>query len=445
MIFLNSFIVRYIKRYLKLSALYFIADAINRAIYLVLLPVLTRWLSPGDYGLIGTFNALRNNIEPAIKLSASGAVIRAYYDKDDNDFDFQAYIFNAIIVNLVLSFFITIILYLCSPVIKFYLHFPPKWLWAILIVSIASAFSSLKIKLWLYQNKPVRYGAINIILAILNIILTFFLLFFVWMDWKGRIAGIVVAEVIVAVISFLYLLKEDGINPKIDYSYIKDILIFGLPLYPHSLGLMAIGVADKFLINSFVGLDELGIYNVAYVLSSIILMVGTALELAVAPTIYKMLKNPSSKDISSYIYFTYGYIFLLIILAFGLSVLADPILQIVVGKKFYGASKFILYLGLAQVAFAGYRLLGKTISFYKKNYFTTITTFTSGTIAILANYYLIRSYGAMGAAWGTMLARLCSFCMIWYFAQRLHPMPWFRAVFRGMILLKRNYNNTEGR
>ena len=247
-----------------------------RAIPFLLLPVLTRWLSPADYGFIGTFNAVRSNIQPAVGMATSGAVGRAYVDRKKPGFDFPSYIFNAVVVNLLLF-----------GVVFF-----------VFGVSLLSALSNYKSDLWIYQDRPWAFGLSLAVLSLLNAILSIIFLQLIWLDWRGRIVGIFVAELLFAMVMLYLLCREDRVKFKFHFGYIKNILAFGLPLYPHSLGLMMIAVSDKFFLNALLGLDVLGVYTVGYTFSTILLVLATPLDIASSPRIYKMLEKnePQQKE-----------------------------------------------------------------------------------------------------------------------------------------------------
>src|SRR3989339_2109559 len=90
------------KSILKSIRIYTFTNIAETAIPFFLMPVLTRLLSTFDYGIIATFNAIKTNANPVISMATPGAVGRAYYDRDKEGFDFQSYIYNALIVNFAL-------------------------------------------------------------------------------------------------------------------------------------------------------------------------------------------------------------------------------------------------------------------------------------------------------------------------------------------------------
>ena len=75
-IILNSFDVSYIfnHKLFKNTFIYAGSSAINQAIPFFLLPIMTRYLTPTDYGIVATFNVLLAVMGVFVGLSMNGAV-----------------------------------------------------------------------------------------------------------------------------------------------------------------------------------------------------------------------------------------------------------------------------------------------------------------------------------------------------------------------------------
>lgn len=68
------------------SGVYTISSFINSALPLILLPILTRKLSPADYGLVAMFQLVVSLVYPFIGMNLEGSISRKYFDKDATDF-----------------------------------------------------------------------------------------------------------------------------------------------------------------------------------------------------------------------------------------------------------------------------------------------------------------------------------------------------------------------
>lgn len=413
-----------VRKFFSSSAIYFLGSGINRAIPFFLLPLLTRWLTTADYGFIGTFNAVRNNIQPVIGMASSGAVIRARVDAEKKDFDFSAYIFNAFFVNIVLFGLVLLMVFPLQGFIRDQLHFPPSWIFLVALISLFSLLGGVKSDLWVYEDRAWIFGFSQILLSALNIGLSLFILKMVWMDWRGRLGGVFAAEALFCFFSLAYLWKENGIRFRLNKDYIKSVLSFGLPLYPHSLGLMMLAAADKFFLNAFLGMEVLGVYTVGYTFASILHVLVMPFDMATTPRIYKMLNNNEMAQKEQFVCLYAVYFLFFLFFSFLLSALIPFFLKFFVGEKFYGANQYIFWIMMGQFFMLMYRIPSRWINFAKKNYHFSWMTFTSGLVAVLASYLLIPWVGAVGAAQAVLLAYFTLFALTSFMAQKLYPMPW---------------------
>lgn len=106
-----NLVIQQKKHFLKSVRIYTSVNILEKAIPFFLMPILTRLLSTFDYGIIATFTAVRTNIEPVISMATSGAVGRAYFDREKEGFNFKCYLFNAQVVNFALLFLVLLRVY----------------------------------------------------------------------------------------------------------------------------------------------------------------------------------------------------------------------------------------------------------------------------------------------------------------------------------------------
>ena len=389
------------------------------------MPILTRLLSTFDYGIIATFNAIKTNANPVISMATPGAVGRAYYDRDKEGFDFQCYVYNALVVNFVLLLIVLLVLVIFKNFIPGVEGIGIFWLFLIPIIVWAAATSNIKVKLWIYQQHPRNNGIFRVLQSVAEFGFSILLVSFFLKNWKGRIVGVGITEVIFCVVAVYILYRYDKLNPVLNIKYIKDILKFGLPLLPHSFGWMLIWTADKYLLNSMVGVSATGVYGVGYAIAASISLLAAPVDTSAEPIIYEKLSNLNDQTAGKMVVASYGYFVLLIVAAIVLWLLSPFILKILVDRKFWGASDYILWIALGYSAHGMSRLLNKYISYSKKTYLMSYNTFAAGLIAVVANYVLIKMNGAVGAAQATCIAYMAYLLLTWRTANKLYPMPWF--------------------
>jgi len=74
------------------TVIYLLSNILNATIPFALLPILTRYLSPAEYGEIAMFQTLLAGLAAVTGFSVAGACNRKYYDHALNEQDMRAFI-----------------------------------------------------------------------------------------------------------------------------------------------------------------------------------------------------------------------------------------------------------------------------------------------------------------------------------------------------------------
>ena len=409
--------------------IYGVTNVAERSIPILLLPVLTKLLSPAHFGIVIIFSAMRANCQSAISMSTPSAVGRAYFDRDKEGFAFPCYLFNALLVNTALFAIVAVALVSFKSLIPGVKTLTTPWILFVPVYVLATSIGVVKAKLWVYQKKPAAYGLFRISRAVVEVGLSILLLKFLLTSWQGRVLGIGVTELLFCVIAMLLLFRQDKLILRLNRDYIKDVIRFGLPLIPHVIAWALVSTMDKFFLMEMEGKAVTGIYGVGYALASAIALGAAAVDMSAEPIIYEKLgdlKRPTARKL---VLLTYLYMAILALAAIGLWLVAPLALRILVDKRFHGAQEYVAWLAAAFACLGMYRIFSKYIVYSKKTYLLAYITVTAGIVAIPANYILIKLNGAIGAAQATFVAFTISFVLAWWLAGRLYPMPWF-SVFR---------------
>jgi len=385
----------------------------------ILVPIFTRVLSQADYGIINTFGALLNVLSIFILMSSTGAVSRAYMDKGKNDFDFSEYVGNALITNTLL-FGIVYIPFIVINQFGF-ITLPKGLFYLIPIYILIQSLSAYKQKLWILQNKPMKFVFFEVGFKLATLLLSILLVVFIFKNWIGRISANFISHTIFCVISLFFLFKEEKVRFKYNKVFIIDVLKFGAPLTIHGIGLILLGASDILILNSLIGLNEVGVYGVALALSSIMLIFIMPYDQAIFPKIFGYLKNYTDDDAENIMKLLIINVLYLVLSGFLVGILCYCFGQYFVGPKFHEALNYVPLLLIGQIFYGLYRFSVRPIFFSKKTHLVSISTISSGIIGTIILYFLVLSYGIKGAAYGFVIAKTLSFVFVSFFSQKIFP------------------------
>ena len=413
---------------LRSSTIYAAANIVNFLIPLLMIPVLTRYLDPADYGIISMFQVLVGVIIPFIGLNTQGAIARKYFERENTDL--AKYIGNCFIIMFLCSLLASFIIWIFANQFSSIISIPKGWLWTIVAIPIGQFIIRVVMTLWQVQVNPFKYVTYQFMQISLNLILTIYLIVVLGRKWEGRIIAQVITVFLLSTVTIILLFKNGWLKFSFDARYFNHALKFGVPLLPHILSSISIVTMDKFFLKYLVGIASVGIYMVGFQIASIIEMLAASFNKAYVPWLYERLKKNNLKIKLRIVRFTYCYFILILLFAVTFSFFTSMILQFFVGKEFIGAAKYILWLAIGFAFNGMYYLVANYFFYAEKTHTLAIISFVTALANIALNYTLIKANGTIGAAQATALTFFLGFVLTWFLSNKTYKMPWKLALSR---------------
>jgi O-antigen/teichoic acid export membrane protein len=404
------------------AGVYTITSALNAAIPFLLMPVLTRYLSPADYGMVSMYGVLISFVTPFVGFNVEGAVARQYYEREQ--VDMTVYVSSCFAILLCSTVAVFIIFNVLAAPLSRFTAVPQQWLWTIVLVCFMQFICRMTLVLWQVRVMPSRYGTFQIIQTILNAGLSVILVVIVGMAWQGPLIGQIVSVFVFAGIALVILFRDGWLKCKVNKQYIRNALNFGIPLVPHTLGGAIIGITDRLFITKMVGLDATGLYTVGYQIGMIIGLLQESFNKAYVPWLYERLKMDDFDIKIRLVKITYLYFIIIISSSLFLAVTAPWFLTFFVGQQFAGSANFVAWIALGYAFNGMYKMVVNYIFYAQKTAILAWITFGTALVNIVLNYIFISLNGAIGAAQATTLTFALSFMATWIFSNKAYPMPW---------------------
>lgn len=404
------------------ASLYTLANLLNAAIPFLLLPVMTRYLHPRDYGIIAMFQILTSVTSIFVGLNTHGAVSRQYFERDS--IRFPEYVSNCLLIFIISAVIFSVGVVCFGGVLQEATQFPSAWMWSVGIVASLQFLQSMALTVWQIRGKAISYLVFQVLMTGLNLLLSVVLVVWMGFDWEGRVLAQVITSIIFGCLAVYFLYRQGLIVWKFNASYLRHALYFGLPLVPHALSGMAILMTDRLLLTNMVGVEVTGLYVVGAQIGMIIGFLEDAFNKAWVPFYLDKMKVGTTAAKLTVVKITYVYMAGLAVLALCLGLLAPWFCRVFLGASFEGSAKYVLLLALGN-AFSGmYKMFSNAFFFANRTSYLAIATVTTAILNGILCYLLIQSIGEMGAALGTMIAYMISFLLTWIISSRILPMPW---------------------
>lgn len=407
---------------LKSSVIYTFSSAINSAIPFLFLPILTRILSPEEYGILAMFQICVSIIVPLVGLNLEGAIARKYYE--DENSNFSSFVGAASILSTLSTIFLLLFFFIFSSEISILTKIPETYIVAIVILAYLRFIMLVLLTVFQVKIKPFNYGVIQVLHSALSVGVTMYLLFYLSLTWEARILGQIYAAILIAIVSLIILRKNNYISLKIMKSDVKYAISFGGPLIPHAIGSVGLVVIDRFFLTELIGLEATGFFTIAYQLGAVISLITISFNNAFVPWLFENLNKNDFNVNRKIVKITYTYFISILAISLFLIVFFPSIMKIIIGQKFHSIDQYS-FLIIIGFSFQGLFFMVTNYLYYvKKTYLQSLISFSIIGIKIPITYFAIKKFGISGAAWSFLLTYFLFFIITWIISSKIYPMPW---------------------
>jgi O-antigen/teichoic acid export membrane protein len=397
----------YSKKLLSGSFALALSQGSTQAVGLLLLPILTRYLSPEDYGTLAIIVLISSVLNLLYNPGMISATTRLYYDTENEERKKQlfgsAFIFFIIFPSLISIIFLGVGDYVTSKVFNEFNFFPHG------VFAIILAFLSQPKRIWeqilTVHYKVPKIAWINFITLLLGVGISLILVVVFKLGVTGRIIGIIFGPFLLFFVSLYTFKKYTGF--KFSISVTKELLSFGSPLIIAIWSLAILSMTSKYLLENMIGLEAVGLYDIAYKISSISLVLFMGFRKMWSPVFYENMQKHNYYIIKRLINFMITGMGLLT----GVIILFNKEILLFLNKPFRDAGDIIPIIAFG-IYFMGLLTVSNSFLGWKKNFkLNSLISGVSATTNILLNLWLIPVLGLLGAAIATLISYFLYFIL----------------------------------
>jgi len=417
----------YFYELLRNSGIYFLFTILSGLIGFLVLPILSHYLSIKDFAIIGLFNVVFQVLTPVLGLSMNAIIGRSYHTRKD----ISSLIGSGIIFTILLFFLTSFICQLIPSAYYESFGLSKKLSMMAVIGALVTINSAVFFTILQLQKKAFFWGLLSISGNIINIAITFILLFFTDMTYEARIVGIVATPFIIAPVGFFLIRRNMVVIFKLSIEHFKYFLKLGTPLIIVALSGWALISLDKIFIQRLMNMDFLGIYVMASSLSGIMMQIVASFSRAWIAYSYENLANANYQLVLNTALVVF---FIFIIIGFLISTIGIYIFKLLIDSKFYPSLPIVPILVGGIAIRALYMLLAPFILHKEQTHISAIIVFICVFTNATLNYCLIPSMGLYGAALASLIA---------YFIMGLLPLVYVLKKYNLSLPLRNTINLSQ--
>ena len=396
----------YLSTLSKSTTIYGIGAIIVNLLGLALIPILTNYFSPTQFGNIELIFILVNFLISIMGFGMEQTQSYYYYNNKLNCSKNEL-ISNILNFKLIWSFIIFFIFLFFSSIISIFIFNQQEDLKIFITVFFISFFMSFSYQLLLIYRldfKPVRYVLYTIIEALIRLITILIVLLY----FQKSIQEYFYSFLFSYLILFLILLFEFRNFIKINFQYhiIKKIIKYAMPLLPLTFLWFLISITDRIYINNFLNLAVLGLYSIA---AKFVLGINFLIDIfhkSWWPIIMKSINDDFLLYNSLFNKVLQYYFCISILILSVLNLTSETIFYIFTGKEYHNAFELFNILILQPFLFGLFYITSIGMWKDNKNIFILYSVIVIASINFILNYYLVPIFGAKGAAYSTVISFL---------------------------------------
>jgi len=376
-------------------------------LHFIRLPILTKVLGTSLYGTWSLIWVTIALVVPLATLGLGMAMVRFLAAEKDNA-KIREELFSVVFTVLAAGVFISLILILCSDLFASSIFGDINYSHLVKLASfmiLTQALSQVSIAFFRTFRRMKLYSVLLLAKAVVEVGLMVCFLLLGW-ELKGLIIAVITSGVLSTAIALSIVLRQTGFRfPR--FTELGSYLKYGLPLVPTTAMLWIITSSDRYIIGYFMQARDVGIYAAAYTLAHIISLLLGPLQAVLVPTISKSYDEGDIAKTRTYLKYSLKYLMMLAIpAAFGLSILASPLLRIFTTSEFVSGNVVIPFIAFGLVIFNFHRICLYIFYLMKKTYWVVRLLAISAILNIGLNLLLIPYLGILGAAVANLIAYL---------------------------------------
>lgn len=413
-----------VKKTLKHSFIYGLGSSFTAVVGVMLIPLYTRMLNPGEYGIYALITIIYTLLAFVYDFGMINALFRWVYHYKEEDIVSRKRVASTSFAFLfALSLLLTIILWGRAGFISGIIFKDPKFSGLIRLMLTGLFLQSLTwvpLSLLRIKEKPLMLVSIvgfgMTVMVSLNYIL---------LSRGAGLEGVYAASIIsyALMLPTLFYYTRDYYAFAFSMKELKGMLTFGLPFLPVLFFSWIIDFSGRFFLGRYSTLEQVGLYSIGYKVGQTLYLAEKTFAIAWVPLMLSLAHKYSEKapEIFGRV-FTY-FIFTSMVLFLACSIFSREIIRIFTSAPYFTAYRVVPLIALSYVLYGvyGYMLSGLMIT--KKIHLQPIIFFGAAIVNVLTNMLLIPGFGMMGAAVSAAASYVVIAAATYYSAQKFYPIP----------------------
>lgn len=377
-------------------AVYTISNFASKGISFLLLFYFAHALTETDFGLLNLFSNGILFLMPFVSLGILQSVNTEYFKKDKKEF--SHFFSTTLVMPMVLTLVAIGVFFMFRQQLQQRYTFPAIFVVMIPLITLFNFLNEHLINMVRNSGDPVKYLFINIGRLLAEITLAVFFVGAMELGWMGRVTGIFISYLMVALYAVFYFKEQGFLINSFKKKYLYDELLFSIPVIVMQAGVFFMGSSAGYFIEYFThDMAQVGVFSIAATFGSVIIVLCTAMVQYSYPKVYSLLgeKKINYAAIRWHFLFYAG----VMLLGTGIVVIATPLAYTLLLKQSYHPGlSYYFYICIGYFFWSISYFLYSFMLYRKEKKKLLMASSLSVLITVLSHSLLVKQWGAYGAA-----------------------------------------------
>ncbi len=390
------------KSLLKNASLYSISSLIARGFSLITVPIYTRLLSPADYGALDLLSYLVI-LMPLVMGAALDQALARFYNDAADEME-KKRISSSILIYTIFIFvpFIPFVQPLSTLLAEKWLdgHVDEGTITLVFLLIWTNAISTIANNQLIYMFRSKQFALCSIGNTIVSISSGLAFVAYYRLGLSGILLGQLLGQSIFGLVS-LYFGRSNYLF-KFDWAIFKKMLAYSLPLVPGTLAFYLMQYVDRYAINQFNGLSDVGLYGIGARVAMLINLFLMGFQGAWSPVVMSGFREAGAPKKFRVVF--NHYLFVVFAILVSLSLFGREILLLLTTKTFSQGFVVVPLLVVAVILSSIGQYFTYGIQIAQKSGLRLLLNLLALVVNIALVYLLIPKFGMIGAALATALS-----------------------------------------
>ncbi|MFB3764134.1 MAG: oligosaccharide flippase family protein [Methanotrichaceae archaeon] len=390
---------------------------------ILLVPILTKNVPAGDYGIWAQINVTIGLLSTVVLLGLTASMIRFLASekseeriKEDFYSIFVLIIFTSLISSLAVFLF-------SEPIARILFNGNLAVTRLLPLLFFIEPLNGILFNFFRTFQQIKKHSLFIVTNTYLSII---FVAYFVLSGHGiyGAVVGLVITRYLLFLAMLAIVILEIGIRVPI-FLNIREFLRFGLPAVPQGLASWTVNSSDRYFISFFLGTAFVGFYSPGYLLGNMINVFAAPLAFLLPALLSRYYDSNNLEKVGFILGYSLKY-FLAVAIpsAVGLSLLSKPMLAVLSTPQIASQGYLITpFTAISSLLLGVLVIISNIILLEKKTPITSAIWIIAALLNVALNSILVPHVGITGAASAALATFLFIFILTTYYSFKYFPFP----------------------